>query len=63
MKLLLDTHVLLWAAASPSRLSEEVRDALEDAEHDVLVSAVSGWETWAWPRRCAFAPCPGITED
>ncbi|MBA3395768.1 MAG: type II toxin-antitoxin system VapC family toxin [Deltaproteobacteria bacterium] len=44
MKLLLDTHVLLWSATDPDRLSTDARAALEDGSHDVLVSVVSAWE-------------------
>ena len=44
MRLLLDTHVLLWSLAEPRRLRDETREALEDAGNDVFVSAVSGWE-------------------
>jgi PIN domain nuclease of toxin-antitoxin system len=44
VKLLLDAHVLLWSAASPSRLTAGVRRAIEDAENDVLVSVVTAWE-------------------
>jgi PIN domain nuclease of toxin-antitoxin system len=44
MNLLLDTHVLLWAAASPERLSGIVRDLINDTSHNVFFSAVSIWE-------------------
>jgi PIN domain nuclease of toxin-antitoxin system len=44
MKLLLDTHVLLWALASPERLSDSVRAAIANPSHAVLVSAASAWE-------------------
>jgi len=44
MKLLLDTHVLLWSATAPARLAPEARAALEDGTHDALVSIVSAWE-------------------
>ena len=44
MRLLLDTHVLLWAAAGSDRLSGENRELLEDARHEVLYSAASLWE-------------------
>lgn len=44
MKLLLDTHVVLWAATSPNELSVEARDSIEDGTQDVLVSVVSAWE-------------------
>ena len=41
MKLLLDTHVLLWAHAAPERLSAEATDALEDQYNDLYVSSIS----------------------
>ena len=44
MRLLLDTHVLLWAAASSRRLSRDARDLLEDGANDVYYSAASIWE-------------------
>lgn len=44
MKLLLDTHVVLWSATEPARLSAESRAALEDGAHEVLVSVVTAWE-------------------
>ncbi|MBR9814234.1 type II toxin-antitoxin system VapC family toxin [bacterium] len=44
MRLLLDTHVFYWACQAPERITQSVRDALEDPENQVLVSAVSGYE-------------------
>ena len=44
MRLLLDTHVLLWALGDPARLDHTTRDLLEDAAHHVLFSAASIWE-------------------
>ena len=44
MRLLLDTHVLLWAAAGSDRLSNESRELLEDARNEVRYSAASLWE-------------------
>lgn len=44
MKLLLDTHVLLWATTALDRLAPEARAMLEDGTHDVLVSVVCAWE-------------------
>ena len=43
-RLLLDTDVLLWSLAEPSKLSTRAREALEDAHNDVFVSAVTAWE-------------------
>ena len=44
MKLLLDTHILIWALSAQERLSEHVRSAIEDGGNDVLVSMASLWE-------------------
>jgi PIN domain nuclease of toxin-antitoxin system len=44
MKLLLDTHVLLWALLEPQKLSPELRTALEDSDNVLVVSAASAWE-------------------
>lgn len=40
MRLLLDTHVYLWARHDPDRLTPVQRDAIIDPDNDVLVSAV-----------------------
>ncbi len=44
MRLLLDTHLLLWALAEPERLGNVTRGALEDTGNEVLFSAASLWE-------------------
>jgi PIN domain nuclease of toxin-antitoxin system len=44
MKLLLDTHLLLWAAGEPDRLSAKARALLDNPDHELLFSAVSLWE-------------------
>jgi len=44
MKLLLDTHILLWACAAPSSLPAEAVALIEDRGNDLLFSAASIWE-------------------
>ena len=44
MKLLLDTHLLLWAANEPERLSPKAKAFFDDLEHELLFSAASIWE-------------------
>ena len=44
MKLLLDTHAVLWWAAGDERLSSTARDAIADTENMVFVSTISAWE-------------------
>lgn len=43
MRLLLDTHILLWATLTPDRLSTAERDILSSAD-SVAVSTISLWE-------------------
>ena len=46
MRILLDTHLLLWwLDASPS-LSAQASETIRDPENTVFVSAVSLWEIW-----------------
>lgn len=44
MTVLLDTHVLLWAAGFPERLPRGARDLIEDDGTVLLYSAASIWE-------------------
>lgn len=44
MKILLDTHVLLWVAGDPKRLSLHSRKLLEDPQNQLYFSAASLWE-------------------
>jgi PIN domain nuclease of toxin-antitoxin system len=44
MKLLLDTHALIWALGSSHRLPAKVAELLEDPENSVLVSTASAYE-------------------
>jgi len=42
--LLVDTHLLLWAAGQPQKLSKKARRFLEDAGSQLWFSAASLWE-------------------
>jgi PIN domain nuclease of toxin-antitoxin system len=44
MKLLLDTHLLLWAAGTPEKLSRPARKLIDDADNELIFSAASLWE-------------------
>jgi PIN domain nuclease of toxin-antitoxin system len=44
MKLLLDTHLLLWAAGEPRRLSKQARALIDSPGNELLFSAASLWE-------------------
>ncbi|HVH75356.1 MAG TPA: type II toxin-antitoxin system VapC family toxin [Stellaceae bacterium] len=44
MRILLDTHILLWAISTPERLGAQVRAAILNTGNEVLFSAASIWE-------------------
>jgi PIN domain nuclease of toxin-antitoxin system len=44
MKLLLDTHLLLWSAGKPERLSTEARALIEALDNELFFSPASLWE-------------------
>lgn len=44
MRILLDTHALLWALSAPNRLPAAARQAVRAAENDVYASIASVWE-------------------
>lgn len=44
MRLLLDTHVALWALVDSPRLSARARELIQAADNEIWVSAASVWE-------------------
>jgi PIN domain nuclease of toxin-antitoxin system len=44
MRLLLDTHVIVWAASGADSLDRRVATLLTDARHELWMSSVSAWE-------------------
>jgi PIN domain nuclease of toxin-antitoxin system len=44
LKLLLDTHALLWFVIGNSRISAKAKNAIESFDNEVFVSAASAWE-------------------
>ena len=44
MKLLLDSHAVIWAVDHPSKLSQQAAALLEDPANDLLLSAATIWE-------------------
>ena len=45
MKLLLDTHILLWALLEPDRLNRRVASELRSPKNEIWLSPISVWET------------------
>ena len=60
MKLLLDTHIWLWSALEPARLSKRVSRALDDSTNELWLSPMSVWEALVLARkkRVALEPSP-----
>ena len=44
MKLLLDTHIFIWWADDPEKLSHAALSALEDEANELVLSVASVWE-------------------
>jgi PIN domain nuclease of toxin-antitoxin system len=62
LKLLLDTHIALWAAYAPNRLPRRARDLIGDEHNELVFSAVSIWETTikAAQGRTPFGVAPSV---
>ena len=59
MRLLLDTHALIWWLAADDALSSIARAAIADPENDVFVSGASAWEI-ATKHRIGKLPEAGL---
>ena len=44
MRLLLDTHIILWSAAEPHNLTKNIKKALENESNELWFSPISVWE-------------------
>lgn len=58
MRLLLDTHALLWWWTDDPQLPSSARSAIADRTHEVLVSAASAWEIATKQRIGKLPPWP-----
>lgn len=57
MRLLIDTHALLWWWTDDPQLSTTARSAVADEANEVLVSAASAWEVGTKQRLGKLAAC------
>ena len=62
MRLLLDTHALLWWLTDDDRLSEAARAAISQESNPVFVSAASAWEIATKARIGKLSGVPGLVE-
>ena len=63
MRLLLDTHAIIWWFGGGQRLSSPALEALEDQRNDVIVSAASAWEIATKYRARRLPDAAGLAED
>jgi PIN domain nuclease of toxin-antitoxin system len=64
MKLLLDTHALVWALAQSHRLPSRLAALLRNADNDVLVSVACAYEIeFTRPRSAELGLLPADIED
>ncbi len=62
MRLLLDTHIWLWLASDPDRLTPTVAAELDDPSNEKWLSAISTWELMvlAEKKRVLLEPDPAV---
>ncbi len=60
MKYLLDTHIWLWSALQPERLSRRIAMTLADSENELFLSPISVWELVILVREGRFRVQPDI---
>jgi PIN domain nuclease of toxin-antitoxin system len=46
MRILIDSHVFVWAKCAPEHLGDAARATLIDPAHEVFVSVATAWELW-----------------
>ncbi|TVR02184.1 MAG: type II toxin-antitoxin system VapC family toxin [Desulfovibrionales bacterium] len=62
MKLLLDTHALLWWFTDDPRLSGQARDAIANEKNSIFASAASAWEIATKQRIGKLEQLPDVVE-
>ena len=63
MKILLDTHVVLWAAYQDELLSPRARRSIQSKRNEIFVSAASAWEVVTKFRLGKLAFARDLAED
>jgi PIN domain nuclease of toxin-antitoxin system len=62
MKLLLDTHIWLWALLEPNKINRDVQRQLNKPASELYLSPVSIWETYHLARRKRIIVGRNLTE-
>jgi PIN domain nuclease of toxin-antitoxin system len=59
MRLLLDSHVFVWAKAASPKLTAAARTAIADPQNETFLSIASAWELWIKHAKKPIAPILG----
>ena len=62
MRLLLDTHIWIWALQRPERISRPVRRQIENPKNEVYLSPISLWEAHLLEQRGKLRVKPNFAE-
>ncbi|MGO8952933.1 MAG: type II toxin-antitoxin system VapC family toxin [Rhodomicrobium sp.] len=63
MKLLLDTHALIWWFEGNQSFSPRVRKLIEERQREIAVSAISAWEIATKVRKGKLAEARELIEN
>jgi PIN domain nuclease of toxin-antitoxin system len=63
VRLLLDTHVLIWWFTDDPRLPDNISSILDDADNSIFVSAVSAWEVTTKYRKGHLPEAAELAEN
>ncbi|MCK5156634.1 MAG: type II toxin-antitoxin system VapC family toxin [Spirochaetales bacterium] len=44
MKILLDTHYLIWVLTEPEKINKKIKDILKSANNEIFISSINFWE-------------------
>ena len=63
MRLLLDTHIILWSAAEPEKLSQHIIAELKDDSNELWFSPISVWEILLLAEKGRISPGSNIEKS
>ena len=63
MRFLLDTHIILWSAAEPEKLSQHIIAELKDDSNELWFSPISVWEIFLLAEKGRISLGPDIEKS
>jgi PIN domain nuclease of toxin-antitoxin system len=62
MRILLDSHIFVWAKSAPENLSDQALATIIDPSNDVYVSIASAWELWLKHSKKPIVPLAPVLD-